>query len=178
MKSKLSKHKIVKLNIFKDKRGIFFEKYNKKVFSKIGIKYNFIQDNTSTSKKNVLRGLHFQKKNKQGKLIHVLKGKIFDVIVDLRRKSLNFGKVYSFILSDRVRNILWVPPGFAHGFCVISKFAEIEYKCTNFYFPNDQYTLLWNDQNLNIKWPTKNPIMSKKDKFGMSLDELMKKNII
>lgn len=175
---KLSKCKIIDLKAFEDARGIFFEKYNKSFFYSLGIKFEFVQDNISISKKNVLRGLHFQKKYQQGKLIRVCKGKIFDVAVDLRRKEKTFGKVSTFILSENISNLLWVPPGFAHGFCVLSKSAIVEYKCTNFYNPKDQFTLIWNDKYLNIKWPIKKPIISNKDKFGLTFRDLIKNSII
>jgi dTDP-4-dehydrorhamnose 3,5-epimerase len=170
--------KIINIKKFKDDRGIFFEKYNKNLFYSLGIKFNFVQDNISISKKNVIRGLHFQKKYKQGKLVSVSKGKIFDVVVDLRRSKSTFGKVSTFILSDKDQNLLWVPPGFAHGFCAMSKSAIVEYKCTDFYSPKNQFTLLWNDKFLNIKWPTKKPIISNKDKFGITFKDLMKNSII
>ena len=123
-------------------------------------------------KKNVLRGLHFQKKFPQGKLVKVVKGEIFDVIVDLRKNKKSFGKCLSFRLSDKNHNQLWVPPGFAHGFCVLSKEAKVEYKCTEFYKPKDEYTLKWNDSELEINWPIKKPIVSKKDSLGLTLEEI------
>lgn len=177
IKTKISGPLIIVPLIFNDSRGFFFEKYNYKKFSKIGIKYNFVQDNMSYSKKNVLRGLHFQKKSPQGKLVKVVKGKIFDVIVDLRRNKKSFGKYLTFLLSDKNQNQLWVPPGFAHGFCTLSKEAKVEYKCTEFYKPNDEYTLKWNDNELGIQWPTNKPIVSKKDSSGLSFNELKNTNV-
>ena len=172
IKTKINGPLIIVPSIFKDTRGFFFEKYNYKSFFKIGIKYNFVQDNLSYSKKNVLRGLHFQKKFPQGKLVKVVKGEIFDVIVDLRKNKKSFGKYLSFRLSDKNHNQLWVPPGFAHGFCVLSKEAKVEYKCTEFYKPKDEYTLKWNDSVLEINWPIKKPIVSKKDSLGLTLEEI------
>mgnify|MGYP006077579397 FL=1 len=172
IKTKIIGPLIIVPSIFKDTRGFFFEKYNYKSFFKIGIKYNFVQDNLSYSKKNVLRGLHFQKKFPQGKLVKVVKGEIFDVIVDLRKNKKSFGKYLSFRLSDKNQNQLWVPPGFAHGFCVLSKEAKVEYKCTEFYKPKDEYTLKWNDNELGINWPIKKPIVSEKDSLGLTLEKI------
>jgi dTDP-4-dehydrorhamnose 3,5-epimerase len=172
IKTKINGPLIIVPSIFKDTRGFFLEKYNYKSFFKIGIKHNFVQDNLSYSKKNVLRGLHFQKKFPQGKLVKVVKGEIFDVIVDLRKNKKSFGKYLSFRLSDKNHNQLWVPPGFAHGFCVLSKEAKVEYKCTEFYKPKDEYTLKWNDSVLEINWPIKKPIVSKKDSLGLTLEEI------
>ena len=176
-KKKSSECMIISPQIYSDNRGIFFEKYNQKYFQKLGISYKFVQDNVSQSKKNVLRGLHFQKKFPQGKLIKVLKGKIFDVTVDLRKNKQTFGNFYTFILSDKNHKLLWVPPGFAHGFCVLSENAIVEYKCTNFYKFNDQFTLKWNDEDLDINWPIKKPIISKKDKVGFSLKYIINKKL-
>jgi len=178
VKNKIYNFKIINLEKFIDKRGFFFEKYSKVKFNSLGIKYNFVQDNVSVSKKNVLRGLHFQKKYKQGKLLRVVKGKIFDVIVDLRKNKSTFKNVYSFILSENDFKVLWIPQGFAHGFCVLSKVAQVEYKCTDFYKPNDQLTLLWNDETLKIKWPIHKPILSDNDKNGKTLIDLIKKKLI
>lgn len=166
---------IINPNIFRDKRGYFFEKYNFNFYKKLGITFNFVQDNTSVSKKNVIRGLHFQKKFPQGKLIKVVLGKIFDIAVDLRKNKSTFGRVFKFTLSDKNHKLLWVPPGFAHGFCVLSDIAIVDYKCTSFYNVADQYTLNWNDEDLKIKWPIKNPIMSKKDLNGLSFKDIVKK---
>ncbi len=168
---------IISPQIYSDNRGIFFEKYNQKYFKVLGITQKFVQDNVSQSKKNVLRGLHFQKKFPQGKLIKVLKGKIFDVAVDLRKTKSTFRNFYTFTLSDKDHRSLWVPPGFAHGFCVLSKSAIVEYKCTNFYRFNDQFTLKWDDEDLNINWPIRRPIVSKKDKIGLSLKYIINKKL-
>jgi len=165
---------LISPKIFKDNRGFFFEKYNQKYYKKLGITYKFVQDNISHSKKNVLRGLHFQKKFPQGKLIKVLKGKIFDVTVDLRKSKPTFGNFYTFTLSDNIHQLLWVPPGFAHGFCVLSEDATVEYKCTDFYKSNDQFTLKWNDEDLNINWPIRKPIISSKDKKNISFRDFKK----
>lgn len=171
-KKEASQCMVIEPKIYKDNRGFFFEKYNKEYFKKLGISYHFVQDNISVSKKNVLRGLHFQKNFPQGKLIRVLSGKIFDVAVDIRKTKSTFGNYCTFILSEKNRRLLWIPPGFAHGFCVLSDNATIEYKCTDFYKANDQYTLKWNDEDINIKWPVKKPILSKKDSLGLSLKKI------
>ena len=151
--------------VFKDSRGSFQEIFNEKNFCEItGLKQSFKQDNISISKKNVLRGLHFQIKKPQGKLIKVLNGSIFDVFVDLRKKSPTYKKVQTINLNKSDNSLLWLPPGIAHGFYSITSNVVINYKVTQFYNPNDEYTLKWNDKNLKIKWPSKKPILSKKDK--------------
>lgn len=151
--------------LFKDGRGSFQEIYNEKNFYKItGTKYSFKQNNISVSNKNVLRGLHFQIKKPQGKLIKVLNGSIFDVFVDLRKKSPTYKKIQTINLKKSDNLILWLPPGIAHGFYSITSNVILNYKVTQFYDPADEYTLKWNDKNLKIKWPSKKPILSKKDK--------------
>ena len=147
-------------NLFKDNRGYFMETYKKKSSN-----FNFVQDNLSYSKKGVIRGLHYQYKYPQTKLLSVIKGKIFDVAVDIRKKSKNFGKVYKYILNDNINNQLLIPRGFAHGFQCLSSDVIIYYKCDNFYAAKDQYGIVFNDNILNIDWPIKkNIIISKKDK--------------
>ena len=158
---------LIKNNQYFDNRGCFFESFNEKIYSKIDIKNNFIQDNFSISKKNVLRGLHYQRKKPQGKLIRVIKGKILDVAVDIRKNSKTFGKYQSFILSEENCKQLWIPKNFAHGFISLTSNTVVNYKCTDFYDSKDQNTIIWNDKDLKIKWPVKNPIMSKKDKNGI-----------
>ena len=132
----------------------------------LDIKYDFVQDNQSYSQKNILRGLHFQKNNPQGKLVRVSRGTVFDVVVDIRKNSETFGKWESFILSDDNFLQLWVPPGFAHGFLSLTNNTILQYKCTDYYDPNDEHTIIWNDDDLNIDWPISNPKVSKKDKDG------------
>ena len=165
--------KIIKPSVFEDQRGFFFESYNRKDYKKIlGKNISFVQDNQSKSKKNVLRGLHFQIKKPQGKLIRVLKGKIFDVVVDLRKDSKSFSNFYSIFLSEESKEQLWVPPGFAHGFLVMSEFAEVSYKTTDYWYPEYEKTLIWNDPNVSVDWPFNNPLLSEKDSNGLSLSEL------
>lgn len=164
---------VIEPDIFDDDRGSFHETYNLKKYSKIfGHDINFVQDNHSFSKHNVLRGLHYQKKYPQGKFVRVIRGEVFDVAVDLRKNSTTFGKYYSIVLSEANKKQFWIPPGFAHGFCVLSKFASFEYKCSEYYFPDDEETIIWNDSFLDINWPIENPIISKKDAIGKSFAEL------
>jgi dTDP-4-dehydrorhamnose 3,5-epimerase len=144
---------IVEPTIFGDKRGYFVETYNEKEFSEAGFNWRFVQDNQSSSVKGVLRGLHFQYSYPQGKLVRVLRGEVFDVIVDLRKLSTTFGKWYGIILSEDNRKMFYIPEGFAHGFLVLSDVAEFVYKCTDFYHPEDEGGVLWNDPDIRIEWP-------------------------
>ncbi|HGX2080280.1 TPA: dTDP-4-dehydrorhamnose 3,5-epimerase, partial [Escherichia coli] len=137
--------------------------YNKNKFTELGINLDFVQDNRSSSSQNVLRGLHFQKTKPQGKLVTVTKGEVFDVAVDLRKDSRTFGQYESVILTEENKKIFYIPPGFAHGFCVLSNKADFLYKCTDFYDPNDEGGIIWNDSSLSIEWPVNAPILSKKD---------------
>ena len=162
-------------SVYLDRRGFFFESFNIKNYLKISAKYDFVQDNFSKSNKNVLRGLHFQNKNPQGKLVFATKGKIYDVIVDLRNKSRTFGKWKSIIISDKNKLQIWVPPGFAHGFLALTKEVNLVYKCTSFYNPKYEQTLIWNDKTLNINWPVKKPILSKKDREGSTFEHIITK---
>ncbi|EKP4557287.1 dTDP-4-dehydrorhamnose 3,5-epimerase, partial [Escherichia coli] len=131
--------------------------------TELGINLDFVQDNRSSSSQNVLRGLHFQKTKPQGKLVTVTKGEVFDVAVDLRKDSRTFGQYESVILTEENKKIFYIPPGFAHGFCVLSNKADFLYKCTDFYDPNDEGGIIWNDSSLSIEWPVNAPILSKKD---------------
>ena len=157
---------IIKPQVFKDERGFFLESYSRKKFEEAGIKTDFIQDNHSMSaNKGVLRGLHFQlSPNTQGKLVRVTKGSVYDVIVDLRSDSPTFGKWEGFELSADNFSMLYIPRGFAHGFQTLEDNTEFEYKCDNYYAPPNESGLIWNDPDLNIAWPIKNPILSEKDK--------------
>lgn len=170
---------IIKPNIFQDDRGFFFENYNKKDFFEIGITDEFVQDNHSKSQKGVLRGLHFQKENSQGKLIRVIKGKIYDIAVDLRKNSNTFGKYFGVELSEENKLMLYIPKNFAHGFLTIENDTEVLYKTTDYYNPKDEYGILWNDKDLNIKWKfeeynikEKELILSEKDKNQKSFKEI------
>jgi dTDP-4-dehydrorhamnose 3,5-epimerase len=153
---------IIKTKIFKDNRGFFKEVEKQNILKK-----KFIFDCFSFSKKNTLRGLHLQKKNSQAKIITVTKGKIMDVVVDLRKRSKTYGKHYSIKISQDSDFSLYIPEGFAHGFICLSKFCAVYYKCSNYRDKNSEITIKWDDKDLNIKWPTKKPILSKKDEEGI-----------
>jgi len=158
---------IIEPTVFGDERGYFMETYHENEFKQAGIDITFVQDNQSKSKKGVLRGLHFQKTNPQGKLVRVIKGEVFDVAVDLRKDSSTYGKWEGVKLSEENKKQFYVPEGFAHGFLVLSDEAEFMYKCTNFYDAEDEGGILWNDPNIGIKWPIKDInqiILSEKDK--------------
>ena len=156
--------------IFGDNRGYFLETYSEKDFFDAGLKMKFVQDNQSKSVKYVLRGLHFQTKHPQGKLVRALEGKVYDVAVDLRLGSATFGKYYGVILDSEKQNMFYIPEGFAHGFCVLTDSATISYKCTDFYHPEDEAGLMWNDEKIAIDWEKilpgimQNVNLSKKDK--------------
>ena len=156
--------------VFGDDRGFFYESWNKRTFAELGIAANFVQDNHSKSQKNVLRGLHYQIETAQGKLVRVTSGAVYDVAVDLRRSSPTFGRWVGFTLSASDRRMAWIPPGFAHGFCVTSESAEFLYKTTDYYSPAHERTLLWNDPQLAIPWPLSGePLLAAKDKTGTPL---------
>lgn len=159
---------------FEDERGAFMEVYAARDFSEAGITLPFVQDNQSWSRRSVLRGLHYQIRHPQGKLVRVLSGEIFDVAVDIRRPSPTFGQWASATLSSENRLMLWVPPGFAHGFYVLSDWAEVAYKATDYYAPEGERTLRWDDPALSIPWPLAagaSPVMSPKDAIGKTLDQ-------
>ena len=159
---------LIQPDVHRDERGFFFESWQKNKFAKAGIDQEFVQDNHSRSSKNVLRGLHYQIQQPQGKLIRAIVGEVFDVAVDLRRSSPSFGKWVSANLSSENFNMLWIPPGFAHGFLVLSDVAEFVYKATDFYAPQYERCILWNDRDLGIDWPISGhePILSEKDSKG------------
>ena len=156
---------LIEPEVFNDERGFFFESFNQRTFNKlIGREVKFVQDNQSRSKKNVIRGLHFQIEKPQIKLIKVISGSIFDVVVDIRKQSKNFGKHISVELNAKDNKQLWIPEGFAHGFLVLSEIAEVQYKVSEFWDPELERSLLWSDEDLNINWPlSSNPIISSKD---------------
>lgn len=156
--------KIITPPVFQDDRGYFFETYKKSVFEEIGIPAQFLQDNESCSKKNVLRGLHFQKPPfDQGKLVRVIKGAVLDVAVDIRKNSPTFGKYFSVLLSEKNKKMFWIPPGFAHGFLSLEEDTIFSYKCTNVYDKESEGAVLWNDPAINIQWNVQQPIVSEKD---------------
>jgi dTDP-4-dehydrorhamnose 3,5-epimerase len=161
---------IVEPKVFGDERGFFLEVYNQATFAKLGLPTEFVQDNHSGSQKGVLRGLHYQIQQPQGKLVRALRGAIFDVAVDLRRGSKQFGKWVGVELSAENKRQLWVPPGFAHGFLTLTEFVEVSYKVTQLYAPEHERSLLWNDPALGIDWPLEGePILSAKDRAGVPL---------
>lgn len=165
--------KVISPKVHEDSRGFFLESYNTRNFINEGIDFPFVQDNHSRSEKNVLRGLHFQKTKKQGKLVRCTAGTVFDVVVDIDIKSKNFGNYFSVELSDSNKKMLWVPPGYAHGFCVLSDYADFQYKCTDFYDPNDEGGLLWSDEKINIPWPIEDPLISIKDQQNKGLNQFL-----
>jgi len=155
--------------VFGDERGFFLEAWNRMTFDQLGIHEEFVQDNHSRSQRNVLRGLHYQIENPQGKLVWVTQGSVFDVVVDLRRESPSFGMWDGYILSEENKERMWVPPGLAHGFLVMSQVADFQYKCTEYYTPSKERTLLWNDPQIGVDWPVpiaEQPILSAKDLVG------------
>jgi dTDP-4-dehydrorhamnose 3,5-epimerase len=161
--------KIIEPKVFGDARGFFVETWNEGTFEKLGIKAKFVQDNHSRSSKGILRGLHYQLQQTQGKLVRVLHGEVYDVAVDMRKSSPTFGKHVGVLLNDENKRMLWVPPGFAHGFLVLSESADFLYKCTDFYAPQFERSLLWNDSALGIDWQLKGmqPSLSAKDEAGV-----------
>lgn len=156
---------LIKPRVFEDERGFFLETWQKERYKDLGIKEDFVQDNWSRSTKGVLRGLHYQKKNPQGKLVSVKRGKVFDVAVDIRKDSATYGEWFGEELSDVNHLQMYIPPGFAHGFCVLSEIADFSYKCTDYYVEADEGGIRWNDRILSINWPLKNPVVSKKDQL-------------
>jgi dTDP-4-dehydrorhamnose 3,5-epimerase len=165
---------IIEPKVFGDNRGFFLETYNQTRYENLlDIQLSFVQDNHSRSSRGVLRGLHFQIENPQGKLVRVVKGEVFDVAVDIRKNSPTYGQWASVILSEDNKKQFWIPPGLAHGFLVLSDVADFEYKCTSYYDPKSEDCLIWNDPSVNIKWPKIDSIiLSDKDKSGKSLRDL------
>lgn len=150
-------------DVFGDQRGFFLETFNKAKYADAGLDVTFLQDNHSRSVRGTLRGLHYQLTHPQGKLVYVVRGEIFDVAVDIRRNSPTFGKWLGQHLSETNKHQLYIPPGFAHGFCVISDVADVLYKCTDLFTPGDDYGILWSDEDIGIEWPIDQPILSEKD---------------
>jgi len=154
---------IIEPDIYEDERGFFLETYHEKRYRDMGIDVPFVQDNFAYSKKNVLRGLHYQSPNDQAKLVQVVHGEIFDVAVDIRKSSSSYGKWVGKNLSALNRRQLFIPEGFAHGYCVLSDVAIFQYKCSRLYSPGNEKGIIWNDKSLQIDWPVQNPIISQKD---------------
>lgn len=163
IKTKIQDLLIIEPKVFGDDRGFFYETFQKQRYREAGIDAEFVQDNRSCSSKGVLRGLHFQKNKPQGKLVSVTDGEVFDVAVDLRPNSSTFGQYETIILTGKNKLQFYVPPGFAHGFCVLSDTADFQYKCTDYYDPTDEGGLLWSDPDLDIVWPIIEPLLSEKD---------------
>jgi dTDP-4-dehydrorhamnose 3,5-epimerase len=163
---------VLEPKVFADDRGFFLESYNERAFQEIGIRDKFVQDNHSYSKRGVLRGLHYQVQKPQGKLVRVVSGEVVDVFVDLRRSSRTFGRWHGVRLSGENRRLAWIPAGFAHGFYVLSESAHVLYKASEFYFPELERTVLWNDPDLKINWENvEEPLLSDKDKKGRRLKD-------
>jgi len=163
---------VLEPRVFEDERGFFLESYNERSLEKIGIVEDFVQDNHSYSKRGVLRGLHYQVQKPQGKLVRVVSGEVLDVLVDLRKSSPSFGQAHSVKLSGDNRRMAWIPAGFAHGFYVLSEAAHVLYKTTEFYYPELERTILWNDPDLKIDWGMDSePLLSEKDRHGVRLRE-------
>jgi dTDP-4-dehydrorhamnose 3,5-epimerase len=174
-KTKIDGVYIIEPKVLGDSRGYFMETYNKKHFEEAGLDMTFVQDNESKSSKGVLRGLHFQRKHSQGKLVRVTQGEVFDVAVDLRIGSPTYGQWYGVILNEENKKQFYIPKGFAHGFLVLSEEAVFNYKCTDFYSPEHDGGVMWNDPEINIKWPLEsieNILLSEKDKNHPSIKEL------
>ena len=164
---------LIEPSVYGDSRGYFTETYNENDFRQAGLDYVFVQDNQSSSRKGVLRGLHFQRRHPQTKLVRVIKGEVFDVAVDLRKDSITYGQWVGEILSEENKKQLLIPRGFAHGFLVLSDYAEFVYKCDYFYHPEDEGGIIYNDSSISIEWPDiEEVILSEKDKINPTLDEL------
>ncbi|RKY39786.1 MAG: dTDP-4-dehydrorhamnose 3,5-epimerase [Candidatus Omnitrophota bacterium] len=164
---------LIEPQVFEDERGFFMEVYVQEEFRKFGIKENFIQDNHSYSRRGVIRGLHFQSGNRaQSKLVRCIKGEIFDVVVDVRKGSPSYGRYLSVILSEENRRMLYVPKGFAHGFCALKEGTEVVYKCDEIYSPAEEKGIIWNDKEINISWPITTPLLSLKDRSWPPLREV------
>lgn len=166
--------KIIEPTVFGDERGFFMETWQQKKFSELVCKRSFVQDNHSRSAKNILRGLHYQTQNPQGKLVRVVSGEVFDVAVDMRKSSSTFGQWTAVVLSAENKLQLWIPEGFAHGFYVLSESAEFVYKCTDYYNPHSEHALLWNDKTIGICWPFNedvSPLLSAKDRNGKTFEQ-------
>tara|TARA_R110000850_G_scaffold276811_2_gene420335 strand:- start:1686 stop:2225 length:540 start_codon:yes stop_codon:yes gene_type:complete len=165
----------LKPKVFSDQRGFFLETFQKKRYEEIGVGMEFVQDNHSRSRKGTLRGIHFQTENPQGKLVRCVRGRIFDVVVDIVEGSPSFGAWEGFELTGENMEQIWIPPGYAHGFLVLSNEADFEYKCTDYYNPSAEACLIWNDPDVAIEWPIESPpILTNRDKEGLRLKELGK----
>jgi dTDP-4-dehydrorhamnose 3,5-epimerase len=163
---------VIEPKVFGDARGFFLETWNLRRYREAGMAVDFVQDNVSFSRRGILRGLHFQNPNPQGKLLQVLQGEVFDVAVDIRRNSATFGKWHGIMLSGENKRQFYIPPGFAHGFAVLSETAFFQYKCTAFYAPKDEMAIRWDDPDIGIEWPIKDPLVSERDAQGLRLRDV------
>jgi len=168
---------ILEPKVFGDARGFFMETWNQRRYQEAGITASFVQDNVSVSRRGALRGLHYQNPTAQGKLVSVWQGEVFDVAVDLRQSSPTFGKWHGLHLSGENKRQFYVPPGFAHGFIVLSETAMFHYKCTEFYSPKEEMTIRWDDPDIGIRWPAMEPTLSEKDAKGLRLREVPKERL-
>ena len=163
---------VIEPTVFGDARGFFLESYNEKRYLDAGVNARFVQDNISFSRRGTLRGMHFQNPNPQGKLLQVLQGEVFDVAVDIRKDSKTFGKWHGLLLSGENKRQFYIPEGFAHGFLVLSETALFQYKCTGLYSPKDEMALRWDDPDVGILWPTKDPLLSERDSKALRLRDI------
>lgn len=163
---------LIEPKVFGDQRGFFMETFQAERYQQAGIELGFVQDNLSRSTKGVLRGLHYQLNYPQGKLVSVIRGEVFDVVVDIRQGSPTFGQSYGALLNGDNHHQLYVPPGFAHGFCVLSETVDFQYKCTDYYHPEDEIGVIWNDPAIGIDWPVDDPMLSDKDKVLLPLADI------
>lgn len=168
---------VLEPDVFRDERGFFLETFHEQKYKSFGIESNFVQDNLSFSSKGILRGLHFQYRHPQAKLVQVLSGEVFDVAVDIRPGSPTFGKWFGIRLSQDNLYQMFIPEGFAHGYCVVSETALFAYKCTDFYSPSDEGGLLWSDRDIGIEWPVSDPVLSQKDSRLPRLSEFSKEQL-
>lgn len=168
---------VITPKVHQDQRGFFFESFQVDRYREVGIEEAFVQDNVARSSRGVLRGLHYQLQYPQGKLVSVTSGEAFDVAVDIRVGSPTFGQWYGTVLSDTNHKQLYVPPGFAHGYCVITETADFIYRCTDYYHPEDEYGVKWNDPELNIQWPIDAPLLSEKDLHNSDLKSVDRNNL-
>jgi dTDP-4-dehydrorhamnose 3,5-epimerase len=162
---------LIKPRVFEDSRGFFLETYNRDRYRDHGIDADFVQDNYARSPRGILRGMHYQIKHSQAKLVWVPEGEVYDVVVDLRKDSLTFGQWDGYTLSSKNKHQLFVPTGFAHGYCVTSETADFMYKCSDFYYPEDEGGLIWNDPKVGIEWPIEDPVLSEKDQNNPTLEK-------
>jgi dTDP-4-dehydrorhamnose 3,5-epimerase len=165
---------VLKPKVFEDSRGYFFESFNQKLLAAAGVKESFVQDNQSLSQKGVLRGMHFQRvPYDQAKLVRVIKGAVLDVVVDIRKNSSTYGKYFSIELTEQNKTMFWIPAGFAHGFLTLQDDTIFYYKCSNYYNKESEGSILWNDKDININWNIESPLLSEKDKIGVTFKEFV-----